>query len=77
MIQPHLLHPYFASHIVRNETNSYLKWSEFVVDQKCKTSNWYNKELSSKCVMVAIICGFELEIDQVDCSIGTNQIYHL
>ncbi len=48
-----------------------------MVDENSKTPDWNNQELHSETVMVAIVGGPELHIDQIDCGICTTDVDHL
>ena len=51
-------------------SKTYLHWGEFRVDQDGEATNRNNKELSSEGVMIAVISGFELEVDQEHSEVG-------
>lgn len=53
---------------------AYLQRREVMVDQEGQASDWYYEELHSKSVVVAIISGFELHVDQVDGGIGASYV---
>lgn len=48
-----------------------------MVDENSKTPNRNNQKLNSEAVMVAVIGGPELHVDQVDCGIRTTDVDHL
>lgn len=48
-----------------------------MVDENSKTPNRNNQKLNSETVMVAIVGGPELHVDQVDCGIRTTDVDHL
>ena len=48
-----------------------------MVDENSETPDGNNQELHSETVMVAIVGGPELRIDQVDCRIRTSDVDHL
>lgn len=48
-----------------------------MVDENSETPDGNNQELHSETVMVAIVGGPELRIDQVDCCIRTSDVDHL
>lgn len=48
-----------------------------MVDEDSKTSNRNNQKLKSETVMVAIVGGPKLHVDQVDCGIRTTNVDHL
>lgn len=48
-----------------------------MVDENSKTPNGNNQELHSETVVVAIIGGPELHVDQVNCGICTTDVDHL
>ena len=50
--------------------SSYLEGREIMVDKEGQTSNWYNEELHTECVMVTVICSLELVIHKVHCCVG-------
>lgn len=54
-----------------------LQEREVVVDENSKTPNRNNQEFHSETVMVAIIGGPELHVDQVDSGIRTTNVDHL
>lgn len=54
-----------------------LQRREGVVDENSETPDGNNQELHSETVMVAIVGGPELRIDQVDCRIRTSDVDHL
>lgn len=60
---------------VRGRTH--LEESEVVVDENSKTPDRNNQELHSETVMVAIVGGPELHVDQVDGGIRTTDVDHL
>lgn len=48
-----------------------------MVDENSKTPDRNYQELHSETVMVAIIGGPELHVDQVDCGVRTTDVDHL
>lgn len=48
-----------------------------MVDENSETSDRNNQELHSEAVVVAIVGGPELHVDQVDCGIRTSDVDHL
>lgn len=48
-----------------------------MVNENSQTPHRHHQELHPEAVMVAIICGSELHIDQVDCGIRTPDVDHL
>lgn len=48
-----------------------------MVDKNCKTPNRNHQKLHPETVMVAIIGGPELHVDQVDCGACTSDVDHL
>lgn len=48
-----------------------------MVDKNCETPNGDHQKLHPETVMVAVIGGPELHVDQVDCGIGTGDVDHL
>ncbi len=48
-----------------------------MVDEDSETSDRNNQELHSETVVVAIVGGPELHVDQVDCGIRTADVDHL
>lgn len=66
-------------HAVTKKTGrrTHLQEREVVVDENSETSNRNDEELHSETVMVAVIGGPELHVDQVDCGIRTSDVDHL
>ena len=54
-----------------------LKQREVMVDKNREPSNRDNQEFHSEAVMVAVVCGLELHVDQVDSGKGTANVDHL
>lgn len=48
-----------------------------MVDENSKTPNGDNQELNSETVMIAIVGGPELHVDQVDSGVRTADVDHL
>lgn len=48
-----------------------------MVDENSETPNRNNQKLNSEAVMVAIVGGPELHVDQVNCGIRTTDVDHL
>ena len=48
-----------------------------MVDEYGRPSDGNNQELHSEAVMVAVVCGLELHVDQVDSGKGTANVDHL
>lgn len=48
-----------------------------MVDKNCKTPNRNHQKLHPETVMVAVIGGPELDVDQVDCGTCTSDVNHL
>lgn len=48
-----------------------------MVDKNCQTPNRNHQELHPETVMVTIVGGPELHVDQVDCGVGTRDVDHL
>lgn len=48
-----------------------------MVDENSKTPNRDNQELNSETVMIAIVGGPELHVDQVDSGVCTSDVDHL
>ena len=56
---------------------THLQERKVMVDENSETSDRNDEELHSETVMVAVIGGPELHVDQVDCGIGTSDVDHL
>lgn len=56
---------------------SYLQRREVMVDKKGETTHRDDQELHPESVMIAIIGGFELGIDQVHCGVRTSDVDNL
>lgn len=48
-----------------------------MVDKNCETPNRNHQKLHPETVMVAVIGGPELHVDQVDCGVCTSDVDHL
>lgn len=48
-----------------------------MVDEHSQTSHWHNQELHSETVMIAVVRGPELHVDQVDGGVCTADVDHL
>lgn len=48
-----------------------------MVDENSKTPNGDDQELNSETVMIAIIGGSELDVDQIDSGVRTADVDHL
>lgn len=55
----------------------YLQRREVVVDEKREATHRDDQELHPESVMVAVIRGFELGVDQVHCGVRTSDIDNL
>lgn len=48
-----------------------------MVDENSKATNRHNKKLDSEAVVISIIGGLELHVDQVHCGICAGNVDHL
>lgn len=53
---------------------THLQRREVVVDEKSEATYRDNQELRPESVVIAVIGGFELGINQVHCGIGTSDV---
>lgn len=51
-----------------------LKRGELVVDKEGKTTNRHDKKLSAEGVVIAVIGGLELHVDEIDGEVGTAYV---
>ena len=52
-------------------TKAYLQWGEVMIDKESQATYWHYKELHAECVVITIISGLELGIEEVNGAVGS------